>query len=208
MTNIKETEEYKRLKTANEEAQKQIQGQKKDPNKDWRRWGPYVSDRQWMTVREDYSEEGNTWKSLSYENARSNAYRWGEDGIFGISDDRQHLCFALTFWNGQDEHIKERFLGLPGLWGDNMGKHGEDVKEYYFYQDNTPTHSYMKALYKYPHNAFPYKPLGEAHHHDQSKPEYELIDTKIFDEDRYFNISVEYAKDENNSQKYLHKNHD
>src|SRR5215469_14407333 len=121
----------------------------------WKKWGPYLSERQWGTVREDYSEDGNAWEYFSHDQARSRAYHWGEDGIAGISDDKQRLCFALTLWNGQDPILKERMFGLTN----SEGNHGEDVKEYYFYLDSTPTHSYMKYLYKYPQNAYPYVDL-------------------------------------------------
>jgi len=157
----------------------------------WRRWGPYVSERQWGTVREDYSPDGTPWEYMTHDQARSRAYRWGEDGIAGISDHRQRLCFALAFWNGADPIIKERLFGLTG----NEGNHGEDVKEYYFYLDNVPSHAYMKYLYKYPQRAFPYAKLvaenGRRGRHD---PEYELLDTGVFDDDRYFDVFVEYAK--------------
>ena len=157
----------------------------------WRRWGPYVSQRQWGTVREDYSAGGMAWEYFPHDHARSRAYRWGEDGIFGISDNHQRLCFALALWNGRDPILKERFFGLTG----NEGNHGEDVKEYYFFLDNTPTHSYMEALYKYPHRAFPYQALVEENRRrSRSDPEYELLDTGVFDEDRYFDVSVRYAK--------------
>ena len=158
---------------------------------DWKRWGPYLSERQWGTVREDYSEHGEAWDFFPHDHARSRTYRWGEDGILGICDDRQLLCFALSMWNGQDDIIKERFFGLTG----NEGNHGEDVKEYYFYLDSTPTHSYMKALYKYPQAAFPYEQLKqESFKRDRTQPEYELLDTGIFEGDRYFDVQVEYAK--------------
>ncbi len=157
----------------------------------WRRWGPYLSDRQWGTVREDYSSQGSAWDYFSHEQARSRAYRWGEDGLLGISDNHQRLCFAIALWNGEDPILKERLFGLTG----NEGNHGEDVKEYYFYLDNTPTHSYMKALYKYPHKAFPYTQLVEQNRRrDRLQPEFELLDTGIFDENRYFDVLVEYAK--------------
>jgi hypothetical protein len=158
----------------------------------WRRWGPYVSERQWGTVREDYSADGNAWNYLTHEQARARAYRWGEDGIAGISDDAQRLCFALTLWNGVDPILKERLFGLTGP----EGNHGEDVKEYYFHLDNTPTHAYMKYLYKYPQRAFPYEQLRqENRRRGRDQPEYELLDTGIFDDDRYFDVFVEYAKD-------------
>jgi hypothetical protein len=157
----------------------------------WKRWGPYLSERQWGTVREDYSQTGNAWDYFSHDQARSRAYRWGEDGLAGISDDRQLLCFALALWNGRDPIIKERLFGLTN----SEGNHGEDVKEYYFYLDSTPTHSYMKYLYKYPHAAYPYRDIVETNRrlgrHDY---EYELINTGVFDEDRYFDVFVEYAK--------------
>ena len=158
---------------------------------DWKKWGPYLSERQWGTVREDYSPKGEAWDYFPHDQARAKAYRWGEDGILGISDDQQRLCFALSMWNTQDPILKERFFGLTG----NEGNHGEDVKEYYFYLDSTPTHSYMKALYKYPHAAFPYRQLVEENQkRDRSQPEYELLDTGIFEGDRYFDVQVEYAK--------------
>jgi hypothetical protein len=157
----------------------------------WRRWGPYLSDRQWGTVREDYSVDGNAWNYLTHDQARSRAYRWGEDGLFGISDNHQRLCFAIALWNGEDPILKERLFGLTG----NEGNHGEDVKEYYFYLDNTPTHSYMKALYKYPQQAFPYTQLvAENQNRNRHKPEFELLETGVFSENRYFEVFVEYAK--------------
>lgn len=157
----------------------------------WTHWGPYLSDRQWGTVREDYSADGDAWRYFPYEHARARAYRWGEDGIFGICDDHQRLCFAPAFWNGNDSHLKERFFGLDG----HQGNHGEDVKELYYHLDNVPSHSYMKALYKYPHAAFPYADLlARNAARDRSEPEYELVDTGIFDHGAYFDITVEYAK--------------
>ncbi|WP_455389319.1 MGH1-like glycoside hydrolase domain-containing protein, partial [Petrachloros mirabilis] len=157
----------------------------------WKRWGPYLSERQWGTVREDYSESGDAWNYFSHDQARSRAYRWGEDGIAGISDDRQHLCFALALWNEQDPILKERMFGLTN----GEGNHGEDVKEYYFYLDNTPTHSYMKYLYKYPQAAFPYTDLVNTNRaRSRYEFEYELLDTGIFRENRYFDVFVEYAK--------------
>jgi hypothetical protein len=157
----------------------------------WRRWGPYVSDRQWGTVREDYSEGGSAWDSFPFDDARLRAYRWGEDGIFAFSDDQQQLCLGLTLWNGQDPILKERFFGLSGT----QGNHGEDVKDYYFYLDATPTHSYQRALYKYPLQAFPYARLREENaRRGRSQPEFELVDTGIFD-DGYVDVVVEYAKD-------------
>jgi hypothetical protein len=157
----------------------------------WRQWGPYLSERQWGTVREDYSQDGNAWDYFSHDQARSRAYHWGEDGIAGISDDHQRLCFALALWNGKDPILKERMFGLTN----SEGNHGEDVKEYYFYLDSTPTHSYMKYLYKYPQNAYPYSNLIEtSRRRSRTDPEYELLDTGIFNDDRYFDVFVEYAK--------------
>jgi len=157
----------------------------------WKKWGPYLSERQWGTVREDYSENGDAWNFFTHDHARSRAYRWGEDGIAGISDDNQHLCFGLALWNGRDAILKERLFGLTN----SQGNHGEDVKEYYFYLDSTPTHSYMKYLYKYPQAAFPYSDLVTQNgKRSREEMEYELLDTGIFNEDRYFDIFVEYAK--------------
>jgi hypothetical protein len=159
--------------------------------KHWKRWGPYLSERAWGTVREDYSLYGTAWEYFPHEHARSRAYRWNEDGLAGISDRRQFICFALALWNEKDPILKERVFGLTG----NEGNHGEDVKEYYFYLDSTPTHSYMKYLYKYPQAAFPYTELAEVNRRrDKKQPEYELIDTGVFDHDRYFDVVVEYAK--------------
>ena len=159
--------------------------------KPWRLWGPYLSDRQWGTVREDYSANGTAWEYLPHDAARSRAYRWGEDGIAGVCDERQTLCIALALWNGKDPILKERYFGLTG----NEGNHGEDVKEYYYYLDNTPTHSYLKMLYKYPQGAYPYARLVEENHRrTRNDPEFELVDTGLFDEDRYFDVFVEYAK--------------
>ena len=158
---------------------------------DWKKWGPYLSERQWGTVREDYSEDGDAWNFFTHDQARSRAYRWGEDGIAGISDDKQHLCFALALWNEKDPILKERLFGLTN----SEGNHGEDVKEYYFYLDSTPTHSYMKYLYKYPQAAFPYTDLVETNRRrSKYDMEYELLDTGVFKDDRYFDIFVEYAK--------------
>src|SRR3954453_19461247 len=157
----------------------------------WRRWGPYLSERQWGTVREDYSESGDAWGSFSHDEARSRAYRWGEDGLAGISDDHQRLCFALALWNGRDPILKERLFGLTNA----EGNHGEDVKEYYFYLDCTPTHSYMKYLYKYPQAAFPYEDLVQTNRQRGLQDfEYELLDTGVFGDDRYFDVVVDYAK--------------
>src|SRR5262249_6713055 len=146
----------------------------------WRKWGPYLSERQWGTVREDYSENGDAWNYFTHDQARSRAYHWGEDGLGGISDEKQHLCFALALWNGQDPILKERLFGLSN----GEGNHGEDVKEYYFYLDSTPTHSYMKYLYKYPQQAYPYSQLLEANRNrTRNDFEYELLDTGIFNAD-------------------------
>ena len=173
------TQEHARLEEAKTEAAH------------WKKWGPYLSERQWGTVREDYSEGGDAWNFFTHDHARSRAYRWGEDGIAGISDDKQRLCFALALWNGQDPILKERLFGLTN----SEGNHGEDVKEYYFYLDSTPTHSYMKCLYKYPQAAFPYEDLVRTNaRRTRDEMEYELLDTGVFDEDRYFDVFVEYAK--------------
>jgi hypothetical protein len=158
----------------------------------WKKWGPYLSERQWGTVREDYSDNGDAWGYFTHDQARFRAYRWGEDGLAGFSDDKQRLCFALALWNGKDPVIKERLFGLTNT----EGNHGEDVKEYYFYLDSTPTHSYMKYLYKYPQAAYPYYDLvGTNRQRTRNESEYELIDTGIFDEDRYFDVFMEYAKE-------------
>ena len=157
----------------------------------WKNWGPYLSERQWGTVREDYGDSGNSWDYFSHDQARSRAYRWGEDGLGGICDDKQRLCFALALWNGRDPILKERLFGLTN----SEGNHGEDVKEYYFYLDSTPTHSYMKYLYKYPQAAFPYDDLVRTNRNrSRDELEYELLDTWAFNEDRYFDVFVEYAK--------------
>jgi hypothetical protein len=159
--------------------------------KHWKRWGPYLSERAWGTVREDYSAYGSAWDYLPHDHARSKAYRWNEDGLAGISDRKQNLCFAVALWNGRDPILKERLFGLTG----SEGNHGEDVKEYYFYLDSTPTHSYMKYLYKYPQAEFPYAELIERNRHrSKYEGEYELMDTGVFDDDRYFDVFVEYAK--------------
>jgi hypothetical protein len=173
------TAEHKRLNEDNE---------KSAP---WKKWGPYLSERQWGTVREDYSENGDAWNYFTHDQSRSRAYRWGEDGLAGISDDQQQLCFALALWNGKDAIIKERLFGLTN----SESNHGEDVKEYYFYLDSTPTHSYMKYLYKYPQAAFPYSDLVNTNRsRSRNEFEYELLDTGVFNEDRYFDVFVEYAK--------------
>src|SRR5213596_2085150 len=158
----------------------------------WKKWGPYLSERQWGTVREDYSADGDAWNSFSHDQARSRAYRWGEDGLLGVCDERQRLCLALALWNGADPILKERMFGLTN----SEGNHGEDVKEYWFYLDSTPTHSYLKYLYKYPQAAYPYGDLIEtSRHRSRNDMEYELLDTGVFNEDRYFDVFVEYAKE-------------
>jgi Mannosylglycerate hydrolase MGH1-like glycoside hydrolase domain len=163
----------------------------RDEQAPWRKWGPYLSERQWGTVREDYSQSGNAWDYFSHDQARSRAYRWGEDGLAGISDEWQLLCFALALWNGKDPIMKERLFGLTN----SEGNHGEDVKEYYFYLDSTPTHSYMKYLYKYPQRAYPYDQIVKTNSQvGRASFEYELLDTGVFDDDRYFDVFVEYAK--------------
>src|SRR5438270_8806627 len=157
----------------------------------WDLWGPYLSERAWGTVREDYSASGEAWNYFPHDHARSRAYRWSEDGIGGISDFKQILCFAFAFWNGRDPILKERFFGLAS----SEGNHGEDVKEYYYYLDSTPTHSYMRMLYKYPQREFPYAQLVEENGRRNGRgPEFELLDTGVFDDNRYFDIFIEYAK--------------
>jgi hypothetical protein len=179
MTTQKDGAEMKRLAEA------------RDRGISWRKWGPYLSERQWGTVREDYSENGDAWRYFSHDQARARAYHWGEDGLAGFSDEKQRLCFALALWNGRDPILKERLFGLTNA----EGNHGEDVKEYYFYLDSTPTHSYMKWLYKYPQAAYPYAELIEVNRQrDRLGFEYELLDTGIFDDDRYWDVFVEYAK--------------
>src|SRR6202795_2682763 len=165
--------------------------QSRDHRVHWKRWGPYLSERSWGTVREDYSPHGTAWEYLPHDHARSRAYRWNEDGLAGISDRHQMICFAVALWNGRDPILKERLFGLTG----NEGNHGEDVKEYYFYLDSTPTHSYLRYLYKYPQAEFPYVRLIEENRRRSThEPEFELLDTGIFDDDRYFDVFVEYAK--------------
>ncbi|MEH6408318.1 MAG: glucosidase, partial [Leeuwenhoekiella sp.] len=159
-------------------------------NKNWKKWGPYLAERQWGTVREDYSEDGNAWEFINHDKARSNAYRWGEDGIGGFCDSREILCLAPTFWNGNDPILKERLFGLTN----NQGNHGEDVKELYFHQISTPTHSYSKYLYKYPQKAFPYTELANENRRSREEPEYELLDTDSFKNQAYFDCFIEYAK--------------
>jgi len=176
---IKKTEEGKRLE------------ENREKKRHWSRWGPYLSERQWGTVREDYSQDGSAWTSFPYEQAPFRAYRWGEDGIGGISDNHQRVCFAPAFWNGKDPILKERLFGLAG----GEGNHGEDIKEYYFYLDNTPTHSYMKYLYKYPHEKFPeFEIRKEAMARGTKEPEYELLETGVFQDSDYYDIFIEYAK--------------
>ena len=170
---------------------KRLESARKE-NVPWRKWGPYLSERQWGTVREDYSDDGNAWEYFTHDQARSRAYRWGEDGLAGISDEKQRLCFALALWNGKDPILKERLFGLTN----SEANHGEDVKEYYFYVDSTPTHSYMKYLYKYPQRAYPYDELVRTNRgRSRNEFEYELLDTGIFNDDRYFDVFVEYAKE-------------
>jgi len=160
-------------------------------NPAWKRWGPYLSERQWGTVREDYSPHGNAWDYFPHDHARSRAYRWGEDGIAGFSDDQQRLCVSLALWNGRDPILKERLFGLTN----GEGNHGEDVKEHYYYLDATPAHSYLKMLYKYPQREYPYADLvRENSRRGTGAPEYELLDTGAFDENRYFDVFVEYAQ--------------
>jgi len=179
MANRVETAEHARLRQARE------------ASAPWKAWGPYLSERQWGTVREDYSDGGDAWNYLTHDQARSRAYRWGEDGIAGICDERQHLCLGLALWNGADPILKERFFGLSN----GEGNHGEDAKEYWFYLDSTPTHSYLKCLYKYPQQAFPYADLVHTNaRRGKLDMEYELLDTGIFDDDRYFDVVIEYAK--------------
>src|SRR5262245_54030036 len=165
------------------------------PEQSWTRWGPYLSERQWATVREDYSANGNSWSYFPHDHARSRVYRWGEDGLFAITDYQCLLCFSLALWNGRDPILKERLYGLTNA----EGNHGEDVKECYFYLDSSLTHSYLKALYKYPQAAFPYERLIEENRkRGRTDPEFELTDTGVFDEGRYFDVLVEYAKAEPN----------
>jgi hypothetical protein len=167
--------------------------QKRLEQPNWKKWGPYLSERQWGTVREDYSEGGNAWDYFPHDHARSRVYRWGEDGIAGISDDMQRICFGITVWNGKDPILKERMFGLTG----NEGNHGEDVKELYYYLDSTPTHSYMKHLYKYPQTEFPYEDLLNTNRNrTKNEQEYELLDTGIFNGNKYFDVFTEYAKND------------
>ena len=171
--------------------EKQRLNEVRETGRSWRLWGPYLSERQWGTVREDYSKDGDAWAYFSHDQSRSRAYRWGEDGLAGISDDHQRLCFSIALWNYKDPILKERLFGLTNP----EGNHGEDAKEYYFYLDSTPTHSYMKYLYKYPHNAYPYDDIVKTNaHRSKLEKEYELIDTGVFADNKYFDIEVEYAK--------------
>src|SRR5262245_15828406 len=175
----------------NAEQRRLVEAQRREHH--WRRWGPFVSERAWGTVREDYSPYGSAWDYFPFEQSHLRTYRWGEDGIAGICDNHQYLCLALAFWNGRDPILKERLYGVNG----NQGNHGEDVKECYYYLDSTPTHSYMKCLYKYPQAEFPYERLRQENaRRNRSQPELELMDTGVFDNDRYFDIQVEYAKEE------------
>jgi hypothetical protein len=179
------------IPSPNGSAEKQRLAEGQAGRQNWRRWGPYLSERQWGTVREDYSPGGNAWEYFPHDHARSRAYRWGEDGIAGFSDDWQHLCLSLALWNGRDPILKERLFGLTNA----EGNHGEDVKELYYYLDATPTHSYLKFLYKYPQGEFPYAQLVEENRRrGADQPEFELLDTGLFDADRYFDVFVEYAK--------------
>ena len=174
---------------AGAEAERLAQDARREGN--WKRWGPYLSERQWGTVREDYSEGGDCWNYFPHDHARSRAYRWGEDGLLGITDRQGRLCFALALWNGRDPILKERLFGLTGP----EGNHGEDVKELYYYLDSTPTHSYLKALYKYPQAEYPYEALVRGNRErGKQDPELELLDTGVFDGDRYFDVFAEYAK--------------
>src|SRR5258708_3130205 len=177
--------------TNSESAEKQRLIEIRTREKHWHRWGPYLSERQWGTVREDYSPNGDAWGYVPHDHARSRAYRWGEDGLAGLSDYHQHLCLSLALWNGKDPILKERLFGLTNP----EGNHGEDVKELYYYLDATPSHSYLKMLYKYPQSEFPYaRLLEENRRRDRSQLEFELLDTGIFDDDHYFDVFVEYAK--------------
>ncbi len=175
--------------TAEDQRLAQVQAR----TQNWQRWGPYLSERQWGTVREDYSDGGDaTWSYFPHDHARSRAYRWGEDGLLGFCDRECRLCFSVGLWNGRDPILKERLFGVTGP----EGNHGEDVKECYYYLDSTPTHSYMKALYKYPQSRYPYEDLVEVgRKRDRTEPEYELVDTLAFNESRYFDVTAEYAKE-------------
>ena len=170
--------------------QKRLEAQRTGAE-DWRLWGPYLAERAWGTVREDYSPHGDAWEHFSHDQARSRAYRWSEDGLGGLCDEQQRLCFALALWNGRDPILKERAFGLTG----NEGNHGEDVKEYYFYADATPTHSWLRYLYKYPQAAYPYQQLiAENRGRGRNDPPFNLLDSGVFDADRYWDVEVSYAK--------------
>src|SRR5919199_2055297 len=172
-------------------AEQQRLEENREPDEPWYRWGSYLSDRQWGTVREDYSPYGSCWDYFPHDHARSRVYRWGEDGLLGVCDREGRLCFALALWNERDPILKERLFGLTNA----EGNHGEDVKECYFYLDATPSHSYMRLLYKYPQAAFPYARLvAENRRRGRDAPEFELLDTGVFEGDRYFDVVVEYAK--------------
>src|ERR1700746_1880918 len=172
-------------------AEQQRLAENNSPEESWHVWGPYLAERAWGTVREDYSGNGTAWEYFPHDHARSRVYRWNEDGLAGICDRHQNICFAIALWNGHDPILKERIFGLTG----NEGNHGEDVKEYFFYLDSTPTHSYMKYLYKYPHAAFPYdKLVWENTQRGRNLPEYEVLETGVFDGDPSFAVFVEYAK--------------
>ncbi|KAG8736977.1 hypothetical protein FRC12_017339 [Ceratobasidium sp. 428] len=163
----------------------------------WKRWGPYLAERQWATVREDYSANGDAWSAFPHSAARSRAYRWGEDGLGGISDNHQRLCFGLALWNGEDPFLKERLFGVTG----HEGNHGEDCKELYYYLDSTPTHSYMKFLYKYPQRRFPYEELVQENiNRGRDVPEFELNHTSVLEDDRYWDVFIEYAKDADDAE--------
>src|SRR6266436_3045906 len=189
--NIKSTTDFSRDEGRHmtEEHERLVQSQQRSVY--WKRWGPYLSERAWGTVREDYSPNGTAWDYLPHDHARSRAFRWSEDGLLGICDRRQNLCLAVALWNERDPILKERLFGLTGP----EGNHGEDVKEYYFYLDSTPTHSFMRALYKYPQRAFPYTQLVRRNA-ERSKldPELELWDTNVLREQRFFDIAIEYCK--------------
>ncbi|MFN2310932.1 MAG: glucosidase, partial [Spirochaetia bacterium] len=179
------------MKKLDQTAEAQRLAEHREQHANWKQWGPYLSDRSWGTVREDYSAHGTAWEYFPHDHARSKAYRWGEDGIAGVSDRYQHLCHAIALWNGEDPILKERLFGLTG----NEGNHGEDVKEYYWHLDATPTHSYLHTLYRYPQAEFPYGSLVEENsRRGAHAPEFELIDTGVLDDERYFDVHVEYAK--------------
>ena len=190
---VERKEEYKEMATVIVDVTEQKRlNDAREAQIPWKKWGPYLSERQWGTVREDYSEDGNAWDYFPHDQSRSRAYRWGEDGLGGICDEKQRLCFALALWNERDPILKERLFGLTN----SEANHGEDVKEYYFYIDSTPTHSYMKYLYKYPQREYPYRDLIETNRRrSREEFEYELLDTGVFDDDRYFDVFVEYAKE-------------